>query len=395
MTSTESASIDQFRAVVCADTALEQRLGAIVEMMEFIAVAVAEAAARGITLDPEVLARALVPDPLGLDRFLPQSVTGQALPGLDWLPAAIVDSPTGSAIEWFYLGDRELSDPFFEDSIRRGRSLPISRLIRHRTPLAALPDAIGDAGAVPNGLIFHLSRCGSTLVAQMLSALPGVVVASEPAPFDWVLQYARMASDQPIEQRLALIRAMAAALGRRAEPGSGFVIKLDCWHTQAMPLLMQAFPRTPWIFLYRDPIEIMVSQFRQRGFQTIRGGIGNSVFGLSGEGQSEQEYCADLLAHTCAPILDAAGDPRGMLINYVQLPCAVEQVIMPHFGLALDVAAHAAVAAAAGRDSKAPYTQFAPDTEGKRRDASDAIRGAVARYLDAPYRKLEMLRIGG
>ena len=395
MIPTDSVALDQFRAAVCAEPALEQRLGGIVEMMEFIGVVAAEAAARGITLDPIVVERTLSPDPLGLDRFRLEPITGDAMPGPAWLPAAIVEAPTGPAIDWFYLGASGLSGPFFEDSIRRGRSLPISRFIRHRTPLATLPESVAAAGAVPDGLIFHLSRCGSTLVAQMLAALPGAVVVSEPQPFDWVLQYAYNATGQPIAQRLALIRAMAAVLGRHTIGGHGFVIKLDSWHTRALPLLAQAFPQTRWIFLYRDPLEIMVSQFRQRGFQTIRGGIGQSVFGIDEAGLSEEEYCACLLERTCAPILDAIDGPSGMLINYAELPGAVEHRILPHFGIALNPAARPALAEATARDAKAPYTTFAPDTDAKRREASAAVRAAVARYLDAPYRRLEMQRTGG
>ena len=395
MIPTESAPLDRFRAAVSAEPALERRLGEIAEMMDFIGVVVAEAAARGITLDPVAVERAMALDPLGLDRFLPKPITGDAMPGPAWLPAAIVEAPTGLAIDWFYLGEKGLSDPFFEDSIRRGRSLPLSRLIRHRTPLATLSESVGATGAVPGGLIFHLSRCGSTLVAQMLAALPGAVVVSEPAPFDWVLQYAHNATGQPIAQRLALIRAMAAVLGRHTIGGHGFVIKLDSWHTRALPLLAQVFPQTRWIFLYRDPLEIMVSQFRQRGFQTIRGGIGQSVFGIDEAGLSEEEYCACLLERTCAPILDAIDGPSGMLINYAELPGAVEHRILPHFGIALNPAARPALAEATARDAKAPYTTFAPDTDAKRREASAAVRAAVARYLDAPYRRLEMQRTGG
>lgn len=395
MISTDSAPLDQFRVAVSADRTLEQRLGGLAEMVEFIGVAVAEAAARAIPLDPVTLERALSPDPLGLDRFLPKPITGEAMPGPAWLPAAVVDSPTGLAIDWFYLGSKALSEPFFEDSIRRARFLPISRLIRHRTPLSTLPEAVGADGAVPDGLIFHLSRCGSTLVAQMLAALPGTVVASEPPPFDQVLQRVQESIDQPMEQRIALIRAMAAALGRRAAGGGGFVIKTDCWHTKALPLLAAAFPDTPWIFLYRDPIDIMVSQVRQRGFQTIPGGIGTSMFGISGDGLSQENYCALLFERTCAPIIEATDRSRGLLINYTQLPDAVEHRILPHFGLMLDPDGRAAFAAAAMRDAKAPYTSFTPDTEAKRREASPAVQAAVARYLDAPYRRLEMLRTGG
>ncbi|WP_404372331.1 sulfotransferase [Sphingomonas sp. MMS24-J45] len=395
MISPERPPLDIFRAMVSADCALEQQLGAIAEMREFVAVAAAAADARGLLLDPATLERAASPDPLGIDRFLPKPITGEAAPGPAWLPMAVVDLPDGPAVDWFYLGNRTLSEPFFEDSIRRGRSLPISRLMQHRTPLAALPEAFGAEGVVPDGLIFHLSRCGSTLVAQMLAALPDTVVASEPPPFDHVLQRVAQANDQPIAQRIALIRAMAAALGRQTTPGGSFVIKTDCWHTNALPLLAAAFPETPWIFLYRDPVDIMVSQVRQRGFQTIPGGIGASVFGISSDGLSPEEYCAYLLERTCAPVIEASDRSRGLLINYAQLPDALEHSILPHFGIALDAPGREALAAAALRDAKAPYQSFTPDTEEKRREASPAVRAAVERYVAVPYQRLEMLRTGG
>ena len=394
MISPETAALDQFRALVSADPALEQRLAAIPAMSEFIGTLVAEAAAHGIALDPAAVERDLKPDPLGLQRYLPAPLTGTDMPGPAWLPAAVVETPDGLAIDWFYLGDKTLGEPFFEDSIRRARAMPISRLIRHRTPLDALPTAIGAAGAVPDGLIFHLSRCGSTLVAQMIAALPDAVVVSEPPPFDRVLQFAQEASDQPIALCIALIRAMAAALGRRATGGGGFVIKLDCWHTMALPLLALAFPDTPWVFLYRDPVDIMVSQFRQRGFQTIPGGIGESVFGISDDGLTQEEYCALLLERTCAPII-AADRSRGLLINYTQLPSAVADLVLPHFGISTDALAKAALASAAERDAKAPHASFTPDTEAKRREASPALHAAVARFLAEPYRQLELLRFGG
>ena len=395
MSSTDSAPLDHFRNAVSADRALERHLGEIAERMAFIGVAVEQAALRGITLDPATIEQALVPDPLGLDRFLRRPVTGTAIPGPGWLPAAIVESDSGLAIDWFYLGEGGLSEPFFEDSLRRARCMPISSLLRHRTPLASLSAAIGAAGPVPDGLIFHLSRCGSTLVAQMIAALPGAVVVSEAPPLDWVLQYAHIATDQPIEARLALIRAMVAALGRRAARGQAFVIKLDSWHTTVLPLIVQAFPETPWIFLYRDPLEIMASQFRQRGWQTVRGGIGQDVFGIAEEGLSEEEYCACVLERTCAPILAATDAARGLLINYAALPDAIETEILPHFGIELTETARPGVAAAARRDAKAPNTAFAPDSAAKQRDASEAVRAAVARYLADPYRRLEVLRTGG
>ena len=46
-----------------------------------------------------------------------------------------------------------------------------------------------------DGLVFHLSRCGSTLIAQMLAALPWTVVASEPSVIDSAIRHLPSLSD--------------------------------------------------------------------------------------------------------------------------------------------------------------------------------------------------------
>ena len=389
MSSTDTAPLARFRAAVAADADLEQRLATVADRKAFLALVADEAAMRGIPLGPPDVAAALAQDEPSAGP------SADRMPGLGWLPAAVVEAGNGPAIDWVYLGADGLREPFFAQSVHRARCMPFGRLIRHRTPLAALPDAIGEAGAVPDGLIFHLSRCGSTLVAQMIAAMPETVVVSEAAPLDWVLRHAQSASHLPIAQRLALIRAMVAALGRRAPGGRGFVLKLDCWHTLMLPLLQQAFPETPWIFLYRDPVEIMASHVRQRGLHTIRGGIGQSVFGIVDAGLSEEAYCARVLAETCAPILAATDRSHGLLVNYAALPGAVATTILPHFDMRPDAAARLALAEAAGRNAKTPYAAFAPDSADKQRDAGPSVRAAVARYLAEPYRRLEMLRTGG
>src|SRR5678816_558328 len=104
--------------------------------------------------------------------------------------------------------------------------------------------------------IFHMSRCGSTLVAQMLAALERNIVISEARPIDQVL-----GAKVDEERRIAWLRWIVNALAQRRRPAEEFFfIKLDAWHVLHLPLIQRAFPNTPWVFLYRDPIEVMVSQ---------------------------------------------------------------------------------------------------------------------------------------
>lgn len=71
----------------------------------------------------------------------------------------------------------------------------------------------GAPGCEPAGLVFHESRCGSTLVANMLSALPYSLVYSESAPPTDVLLGAGGASLSPPD-RLRALRVIVAAMGR-------------------------------------------------------------------------------------------------------------------------------------------------------------------------------------
>ena len=77
------------------------------------------------------------------------------------------------------LGESGLDDPFVNDTVERLRNeKPPRRELD--TSLATL-ERIGLAlpAVTPRGFIFHISHCGSTLVANALKTIPGIVVASE------------------------------------------------------------------------------------------------------------------------------------------------------------------------------------------------------------------------
>jgi len=84
-------------------------------------------------------------------------------------------------VEWLDVGTLRFTDPFFENTVRRaGR-----RAERWTQPLESLTGIAPGPG--PAGLIFHVSRCGSTLISQMLSTA-GQLVLSEPPPVDGIFR---------------------------------------------------------------------------------------------------------------------------------------------------------------------------------------------------------------
>lgn len=378
------AALARFEACLFAEPALQAALARTLLDDEFVRLAVAAAAERGIALSAEAAARRVASDPLGLSRREPPVVLA-APPGGDWLPAGVRAGPDGALLlDWVHFADAPLAEPFFGLSLQRARARPLNRAFPCATPLAGAAQ-----GRRPDGLIFHQSRCGSTLVSAMLGALPGATSVSEPAPVNAVVQLV-LAGRLPLEEGVAALRAVVGGYGRRAQRASGpFFIKLDSWHSRALPLFRAAFPDTPWLFLFRDPVEILVSHQRMRGPQTIPEMMHPSWYGLeAGEGAPGEDYCARVLARIGEAALAHRGLGGGLFVDYAELPGAVAGRILPHFGIAAKPEAVAAMAAVTGRDAKAPYQPFAADAEAKRRAAGEAALAAVEAHMRPVFARL-------
>lgn len=382
-------AIEDWRDVhsaVRADPALQKRLAAVTDPQLFVRSLVAEATQRGVALSSDTAAALIRPDILGIERFNARPPDGSAWPCADWLPAETNVLAPEPSIDWLYAGAMRLDAPFYHDTIRQLRRLPFNRAFRYRMTIADFVKS-AEPGPAPNGLIFHMSRCGSTLVAQMLMALPESAIVSEPPPLDEMLQYTLLAGD---DAAIAALRAIAAAFGRRG--GGPFVFKLDAWHALALPLFRRAFPETPWIFLHRDPVEVLVSHMRQRGSQMLPQFFPPRFFGIDlDDAVPDEDYCARVLGAICNAAAGHAALGGGLIIDYRDLPGAVFSKIAPHFGIPVSTADRAAMTAVTERDVKAPHQAFAPDGAGKRRDASEAVRQAAQRHLDAACRRLAHL----
>lgn len=382
-----------FGALVLSDAALQARLGAIEIPEVFVAGAVAIAAEHGIALAAEAVDAAIRPDVLGLGRFGPAPVTLDRWPSRGWLPARVVPTGGAPAFDWAWFGDEPLRDPFFDESILRFASRPLSRMLRTRTTLEALIAGADPDTPPPTGFVHHLSRCGSTLIAQAFAADPDTVVLSEAEPLDAVVRWA-MGSGAPIEMQVAALRAIVAALGRdRSGSMRRVVFKLDSWHVTALPLFKAAFPDVPWVFVYRNPVEVLVSQHRQRGIHTVAGLLPAYIVDIPGaEGMDADNYAARVLKHMGEAVLEHWHLGGGMLVDYTELPDAILTRIAPHFGIVPGAAQRDAMAAVATRSAKAPGERFVPDSAAKRAAATPTIAAAARALVDPVHARLEALR---
>lgn len=307
-----------------------------------------------------------------------------------WLPVGITRNTPEPLVDWCRMGNRRFTESFFDHTVQAAMQEPFSLLFRHQLPLDSLLEwQQRSPGRAPGGFIFHMSRCGSTLVSQMLAALPDHIVLSEPPPLDALLRTeARGASD---EQRIAWLRAWMSAMGQPRNGEQRLFVKLDAWHTFDLPLLRRAFPDTPWIFLYRNPVEVMVSAINNPGMHLVPGLIGVTVPGIDPDAARQMpqaEYIARVLAALLHASLEHLGPLGGKAINYNHLPEAVTTSIAHHFGLTLCPAQIEAMNAITAFHAKTPCFNFEPDSESKRNAAGDDVLALCATLLDPLYEKL-------
>ena len=304
-----------------------------------------------------------------------------------WVPAQIRWTRAGPCVDWCHLGDLRFTDPFFGGTIQRAMAHPFNLLFRYSTPLDRLDDRPSELRLA--GLIFHMTHCGSTLAARMLASLPRNVVLSEPKPLDQILRGATQGR-LPADRAARWLRAIVAALGRRRSPDEqDLFIKFDGWHVLLLPLIRTAVPGIPWIFFYREPVEVLSAM--AQAFPPVE----PSLLGLPPEQaveMSTERYSAYLIERICRSAIEQH-DGACRLIDYRALPHAILTQLPEHFGLRYGADELARMAETARFDAKQPEKPFVADSEAKRHDASAETRDLAATRLTPLYARLEALRL--
>lgn len=314
-----------------------------------------------------------------------------------WIPSRVSWRQGRALVDWCYLGRKHFKDSFFDQTLDECMGLPFNLLFGQQTPIEVLGQLHElRPGLKPKGFIFHLSRSGSTLVSQMLAALPANIVISEARPIDSVLRAYCHDSSISAGQRMEWLRWMISALAQPRRGGEqNFFVKFDAWNIFELSQIELAFPEVPWIFVYRDPIEVLVSQMNHRGAHMIPGVINPQLFGIELNllAQIEpEEYCARVLGAICETALELSAK-GGLLINYQQLPDAVLSSISEFFGVRWTEAESETMKRATRHHSKSPEVVYQSDSVQKRTKASEQLREAAQRWVYPVYGKLEAKRL--
>jgi hypothetical protein len=302
-----------------------------------------------------------------------------------WVPFGIRRDDSGLVVDWCDLGGNALDEPMFDQSVRqRLRDHPDARRttsLHQLTAAAPSPE--------PAGFVFHMSRCGSTLVSRLLNAVSHAFALSEPAVVNTALERERSGDHGMLS---GVIGALTTSHGTARR---GFV-KFPARGIVDHALIRRAFPTTPAIFVYREPVEVLVSLVGSSAERLPPGLAGSGLLDddprQTGDRMRPAEFWARVIGRQCAAALAANAQTALRFVNYNELPTAMWEHIAKFFGLGLTEDDLARMRAVSRRSAKNPGQAFRSDGESKRNAATPEIEDAAEQFVRPHYEELERIR---
>lgn len=218
-------------------------------------------------------------------------------PLLHWIPYKLIEKYGEVYFEWIYLGEKRYLDPFFDETMIKCRSHSSnSKRFKVVSTVENLIDWSKQlVSAELKAFVFHVSRCGSTMLAQSLAVSPQNIIVSEAPIIDEIIRSELF----DLNKKRTLIKAIIAIIGQKRFPEErNLVVKLDSWHIFEAEELRSIFPELPFVLLYRNPIEVLKSHSKLKGMHMVPNLLPAAIFGISNKQIEEitfEQYSAVVL----------------------------------------------------------------------------------------------------
>lgn len=228
----------------------------------------------------------------------------------NWIPYRLFYDQQQWLINWTDLQEIRITAPFFDETISISKYRN-----RERSSLQSLSNADFLTLAAqeilhlkPTAFIFHVSRCGSTLLSQAFSEEAENIVIAEAPLLDEILRSAEKDPEISVEQQEKWFKASLDLMGQfRNAKESDYIIKLDSWHIHFYSQLRNWFPDTPFLFLFRNPEAVIASHDKRRGMHAVPGLICPSLLKIDKTKDYQgnlNHYTADVMQQYYLELLD-------------------------------------------------------------------------------------------
>jgi hypothetical protein len=239
-----------------------------------------------------------------------------------YLPYKLQQQNGQMLCHWINTNNNTFTEPFFHETIGKIKSSLRGQSLNSVSTLEMLKLWAKDMEAItPTAFIFHVSRCGSTLLTQLLSTDEQNIVLSEVPFFDDLLRAPYQPSGISKQEAGVLLKSAFKFYGqKRTGNEKHLYVKLDSWHINFYQELMELFPDVPFIMLYRKPNEVLDSHRKLRGMQAVPTVIEPEIFGFTSEDLTANNldaYLAKVLERYFEKYLEIIKmDKLSMLLNY-------------------------------------------------------------------------------
>jgi transposase len=184
------------------------------------------------------------------------------------LPAGVVPISFNIAtrrVELIDLKGADFREPFFHQTVERWRRERRSKLHLELDLEVFLQAARTEPGRPPAGFVFHAGRCGSTLLANMLSAPPQYLVIKESPAVNRLMEALLNAADATLRREREDLVELALPFMFRPTRGTEqqLFFKLSSWNVRLADTLLWLFPATPAVFVYRAAAPTVASMLAE------------------------------------------------------------------------------------------------------------------------------------
>lgn len=289
----------------------------------------------------------------------------------NWIPYKLASTETGINCSWLDAANEPFTEPFFDETISklisRRRAYSSTNSLSTLEMMKQWGSLLNDA--CPGAIIFHISRCGSTLISQMLSTSPKCTVLAEVPFLDDILRLPlkHTAIDETAVNSLFTVCLRFYNRDRNSTDSNNYdnrqlIIKADSWHIFFYRQLRQLYPETPFVLIYRKPNEVFRSHRKQPGLHSVPGLLEPQLFGIEPTDpllSNHDAYLAHVLEGYLERYIDIIStDKRCLFLNYKEGPMRMVLKIAAFTNIGLTDADLAQMEERSYYHSKRPIERF-------------------------------------